>query len=243
MLRPPDRLGIERTGPGTFSIDVDGADVRTVCRADGRVQRPQHRARQRRQGQITITLKNVPWEDALRTMLRSANLDFVSEAGIIRVDDATKLRSEEVERDAAYAKQLETRAARDPGRQAQLRERRRAPGVAPGIAHRARRDPGRAPHQLLIVNDLSSNLDKVERMAVTLDSTTPQIEITAKLIDVDATALRDLGVQWNVGHLDPTLVEGPPFTPGLVPPGVNGKDPTQRGAPSRRRRSPTRSRA
>ena len=26
-------VGLERTGPGTFSIDVEGADIRTVCRA------------------------------------------------------------------------------------------------------------------------------------------------------------------------------------------------------------------
>jgi type IV pilus assembly protein PilQ len=225
-----DRLGIERTGPGTFSIDVDGADVRTVCRAVAEFSGRNIVLASGVKGEITITLKNVPWEDALRTMLRSANLDFVSEAGIIRVDDATKLRSEEVERDAAYAKQLETAPLEtrvvklNYANAAELQASLQGSLTKRGAILVERRTNS------LIVNDLSSNLDKVERMAVTLDSTTPQIEITAKLIDVDATALRDLGVQWNVGHLDPTLVEGPPFTPGLVPPGVNGKDPTQRGS-------------
>jgi protein transport protein HofQ len=50
----------------------------------------------------------------------------------------------------------------------------------------------------LIVSDLASNLDAVEKMALALDSTTPQIEITAKLVDVDAEALREIGVEWNV---------------------------------------------
>jgi type IV pilus assembly protein PilQ len=36
-------------------------------------------------------------------------------------------------------------------------------------------------------------------MAIELDSTTPQIEITAKLVDVDAEALRDIGIEWAVG--------------------------------------------
>ena len=40
-------------------------------------------------------------------------------------------------------------------------------------------------------------------MAQALDSTTPQIEITAKLVDVDAEALRGIGVNWNVSGLQP----------------------------------------
>jgi len=36
-------------------------------------------------------------------------------------------------------------------------------------------------------------------MASNLDSTTPQIEITAKLVDVNAEALRQMGIEWNVG--------------------------------------------
>jgi type IV pilus assembly protein PilQ len=36
-------------------------------------------------------------------------------------------------------------------------------------------------------------------MAQALDSTTPQIEITAKLVDVDVEALRGIGIEWNIG--------------------------------------------
>ena len=45
-------------------------------------------------------------------------------------------------------------------------------------------------------------------MAIELDSTTPQIEITAKLVDVDVEALRGLGIEWNVGSRDPGVLEG-----------------------------------
>jgi type IV pilus assembly protein PilQ len=51
----------------------------------------------------------------------------------------------------------------------------------------------------LIVADLPSSVDRIEKMAMDLDSTTPQIEITAKLVDVDVEALRDIGVLWKVG--------------------------------------------
>ncbi len=40
-------------------------------------------------------------------------------------------------------------------------------------------------------------------MATELDSTTPQIEITAKLVDVDSQSLRNLGVTWGATGLQP----------------------------------------
>jgi type IV pilus assembly protein PilQ len=43
---------------------------------------------------------------------------------------------------------------------------------------------------------------------VKLDSTTPQVEITAKLVDVDASALRDMGIEWNVSPATPEFFEG-----------------------------------
>jgi type IV pilus assembly protein PilQ len=61
----------------------------------------------------------------------------------------------------------------------------------------------------LIVTDLPGVGERVEKMAMDLDATTPQIEITAKLVDVDAEALRDLGIEWNVGPQESEF-----FTPG-----------------------------
>src|SRR5262249_22217044 len=39
----------------------------------------------------------------------------------------------------------------------------------------------------------------VSQMAAQLDSQTPQIEITAKLVDVDAAAIQSMGIEWNHG--------------------------------------------
>jgi len=55
----------------------------------------------------------------------------------------------------------------------------------------------------LIITDVPSGLDAIEKMAHDLDSTTPQVEITAKLVDVDAEALRQIGVQWQAGPFQP----------------------------------------
>src|SRR6185503_3364732 len=100
-------VGLERTGPNTFSIDVEGADIRTVCRAISEFSGRNIVVANMVKGEVTIVLHNVAWDDALRTVVRSLGLEYVDEDGILRVDEASKLRTEQTEREAAYAKQLE----------------------------------------------------------------------------------------------------------------------------------------
>src|SRR5262249_20202510 len=68
----------------------------------------------------------------------------------------------------------------------------------------------------LIVSDLPTNLESIARMAQALDSTTPQIEITGKLVDVDTEALRDIGIEWNIAPVTPEFWNGidDPLNPG-----------------------------
>jgi type IV pilus assembly protein PilQ len=56
---------------------------------------------------VRASLKNVGWEEALRTVLRADGLDYIEEGGIIRVDEASKLQTEMVDREAARAKAAE----------------------------------------------------------------------------------------------------------------------------------------
>src|SRR5213594_2706118 len=68
----------------------------------------------------------------------------------------------------------------------------------------------------IIITDLEDNVAKIEKMAQALDSTTPQIEITAKLVDVDAEALRGMGIEWNIAPATPEFWSGvdDPLNPG-----------------------------
>ncbi|HEY6867427.1 MAG TPA: type IV pilus secretin PilQ [Candidatus Eisenbacteria bacterium] len=197
------QVGLVKTGEGTFSIDVAGADVHTVMRAisqfagknivvDGDVK-----------GEVTISLKNVGWESALRTILRSRGLDYVEEGGIIRVDEASKLQAEATDREAARSRQmelipLETRILK-------LNYANASELIGPLQASLSRRGLIQAEKRTntLIVTDLPTIVDRVEKMATELDSSTPQIEITAKLVDVDKQFSRDLGITWGVTGLSP----------------------------------------
>src|SRR5207247_451929 len=54
----------------------------------------------------------------------------------------------------------------------------------------------------LIVTDIADRLDQVDAMVRNLDTRTPQVEIVARLVDVDVSSTRDLGIQWGVHNLD-----------------------------------------
>jgi type IV pilus assembly protein PilQ len=159
-------------------------------------------------GKVRVSLKNVAWQDALRTVLRSNGLDYVEENGILRVDQMQKLQAEAVERETSKAKQqeliaLETRVVKlNYANAAELTSALQGSLTKRGTVLVERRTNS------LIISDLPERVGPVEKMALDLDTATPQIEITAKLVDVDVEALRGLGVEWNIAPQKPEFWEG-----------------------------------
>ena len=193
------QVGLVRTGSGTFSIDVEGADIRSVLRAIAEFSGRNIVIGRDVTGRVKVTLHNVGWQEALRTILRTQGLDYVEEGGIIRVDDLQKLGQEEVERETARSKAadlmpLETRIVKLNYANAQeLMASLQGSLTKRGAILVEKRTNS------LIISDLPDNVERVGKMASQLDSATPQIEIIAKLVDVDESALRGLGIEWNVG--------------------------------------------
>jgi type IV pilus assembly protein PilQ len=192
-------VGMVRTGTGTFSLDVEGADIRTVLKAISEFSGRNIVMGSNVKASVRASLKNVGWEEALRTVLRADGLDYIEEGGIIRVDEASKLQTEMVDREAARAKAaevapLETRIVKlNFANATEL-----SASLQSSLTRRGSITVDKRTNSL-IVSDLPGSVDRIEKMAMDLDSTTPQIEITAKLVDVDVEALRDLGVLWKVG--------------------------------------------
>ena len=217
------QVGMVRTGSGTFSLDVEGADIRTVIRAIAEFSGKNIVVNPNVKATVKLSLKNVSWEDALRTTLRLSGLDYVEEGGIIRVDDAGKLVSEANEREAAKSRQrdlvpLETRIVK-------LNYANSGELVSPLQAGLSKRGTIQAEKRTnaLIITDLPEVVGKVSQMAMDLDTTTPQIEITAKLVDVDEEALRGLGIEWDIGAPSKYFV-GPNASTAHVPNPGPGQD-------------------
>ena len=224
-----ERVGLVRTGSGTFSLDVEGADIRTVIRAIAEFSGRNIVVGKDVKGTVKVSLRNVGWQEALRAVLRTNSLDYTDDNGVLRVDDMTKLQQEGVERDQARARQmelvpLETRVIKlNYANASEL-----AASLSGSLSKRGTIQTEKRTNSL-IVSDLSEYLDRLEKMSAELDSTTPQVEITAKLVDVDAEALRNLGIEWNVGPSDGDQAEF--FSSVPTPPGATfpqpGNDPEQ----------------
>lgn len=202
------QVGLTRTGSGSFNLDVNGADLRTVLRAISEFSGRNIVVAGNVKAIVSIQLRNVAWQDALKAVLRANGLDFVEDGSVVRVDEASKLNTEKVERETANARTLElvpleTRIVKLNYANASEMQ---AP-LQPALSKRGTIQVERRTNSL-IVTDLSSNLDNVVKMATDLDSTTPQIEITAKLVDVDASALRGMGIEWNIAPAKPEFWEG-----------------------------------
>jgi type IV pilus assembly protein PilQ len=202
------QVGLVRTGTGSFSIDVEGADLRTVLRAIAEFSGRNIIVGQNVKATVRVSLKNVAWQDALKAVLRSNGLDYVEDGTVIRVDEATKLNAEKVERETANARTqelvpLETRIVRLNYANA---GEMNGP-LGPALSKRGSIQVEKRTNSL-IITDLSSNLDAVVKMAMDLDSTTPQIEITAKLVDVDASATQSLGIEWGIAPSPPKFWDG-----------------------------------
>ncbi len=205
--------GVTRTGSGRMSLDVQGAEVRTVFRSIAEFSGRNIVVGKDVKGQVSLQLKDVPWREALNSVCRTQGLDVVEEGTVLRVDEASKLQSEVLARQQNEAQRetvapLDTRVVKVS--YAKADEVRNA--VQSVLTPRGKVEVDDRTNSL-IISDLAYKLDVAEAMAKQLDTSSPQIEIMAKLVDIDLSALRDLGVKWGVTNLDidhisnPTLVD------------------------------------
>jgi len=217
-------VGLVRTSTGSFSLDVDGADLRTVLRAIAEFSGRNIVLGNNARGVVRIQLKNVAWQDALKAVLRANGLDYVEDGSVIRVDEAAKLNAEKVERETANARTLELVPLET--RIVKLNYANAAELTTPLSSSLSKRGSVQVEKRTnsLIITDLPTNLDAVSQMALQLDSQTPQIEITAKLVDVDAQAINSIGIVWNHGIVQSQFIKDAngnsiPLRPAVSPSG------------------------
>jgi len=207
---PPQEVAFREPAQGTVSvtgvdekvsIDVQGAEIRTVLRSLQEYSGRNIVADQEVTGTVSVKLEDVPWREALQAILRAHKLDYVEEGGIIRVGIAEQLRTEQLARQEAERKAdellpLMTELVRvDFANAGEMQK-----AVAPVLSKRGHIEVDERTNSLL-VTDIEMNVGTARDLVRRLDAQTPQIEIIAKLVDVDASVARALGVQWGVNGL------------------------------------------
>jgi type IV pilus assembly protein PilQ len=217
--------GVTSTGGGRLSLDVQGAEIRTVLRSLSEFSGRNIVVGKDVKGQVSIQLRDVPWRDALTAVLRTHGLEYVEEGSILRVDTAEKLLSETLARETNEARRdevapMSTRVVHV--NYAQSDEIRTA--VQSVLSKRGAVEVDKRTNAL-IITDITAKLDAAEAMAKALDTTAPQIEIMAKLVDIDLSALKSLGIKWGVSDLDIDYLGNPDqYDPTTLEPPQIGVD-------------------
>lgn len=199
----PRPSGLERppTDPGPMSMDLEDADIRTVLRALAEYAGRNIVAGHDVQGTITVRLIDVPWQQALDIVLRTAGMAYVEEDGVIRVAPPGRLESEKLERQAAarqleMVEPLETRVyAIEFATAGEL-----AGPLGRMLSQRGTIEVDERTNSLL-VSDIGSRQERVIELIGVLDSPTPQVEIVARIVDIDRSLTEELGIDWRVSDL------------------------------------------
>jgi len=192
-----------RPGGGELiSLDVQGADINTVLRTLSEFSGHNIVTNKEVKGAVSVRLKNVPWRNALDIILRTQGLSYVEEQGILRVATAADLQNEEIDKQTAERKKEDLlplvvkRVKVDFANAGELKA-----SLEKMLTKRGHIEVDQRTNSLLIT-DIAEKTDAAERLAHELDSMTPQVEITAKMVDVDASVSRELGITWSLSDLD-----------------------------------------
>lgn len=184
-----------------ITIDVQEADIQTVIRSFSEFSGTNIVAGPEVEGKVTAHLSGVPWRQAMDIILKSHGFGYREEYGMIRVSTIDKLTKEELDVQAAERKRddllpLETRIiALSFSKATEVRD------ALKDILSQRGSIQVQAGVNALIVNDISKNVDKVAAMVADLDRKIRQVEIVAKLVDVDFDATREMGVRWDLLNL------------------------------------------
>jgi len=194
----PTTLAQQRRFAGRrIDLDLKDADIHNVLRFIADIGRVNVITSDDVKGSVTIRIKNVPWDQALETVLQSKGLGMVRSGNMIRVAPLEVLNKER-ELDIARRKAdlqlapLETRLI--PVNYAVAKELQArgkdllSPRGTLAVDERT---------NILIARDVAGNLDQIEELTRALDTQTPQVLIEARIVEATSRYLRDVGIQWG----------------------------------------------
>ncbi|MFW6200581.1 MAG: secretin N-terminal domain-containing protein, partial [Gemmatimonadota bacterium] len=139
-------------------------------------------------GDVTADIRDQPWDVALRTILEAQGLVAQeTESGIIRVDNIANLAEQE---------QVEPVVTR-PFRVSYATAGEIQNAIEPLLSERGSISVGQGTNSV-VVTDLPRIIEDVEALLEELDIRTPQVQIQAKIIFVNRTDLREMGIIWDL---------------------------------------------
>jgi len=172
------------------------------------------------QGNITLRLKDVPWDQALDIILKTKNLDKRRNGSVIWIAPVTELIKAEEDEAKALAQSVKLAPIQTEYIQLnytkvadvlKLLEDSRNPKGAE--ANRTTNTESLALESLLslrgsavadtrtntlIINDTANNIDKIRKMVDLLDVSIKQVMVEARIVRATTDFTKEMGVKWGI---------------------------------------------
>jgi type IV pilus assembly protein PilQ len=206
------RGGRQYTGH-PISLDFQGADLRAVLRVFAEESGLNIVIDPAVQGTVDVALKDVPWDQALEIILRANKLGYVIDGTIVRVAPLSALADEETQRRKLTDEQALAGELRVLTKTLSYAKAEELQALITKSALSSRGIVQVDPRtNTIIVSDLADRLALASDLIATLDKPQPQVEIEARIVEVDKNDARALGVQWGFNaRADPALGNTPPL--------------------------------
>lgn len=180
-----------------IDLDLKDADIHNVLRLISDVGHVNIVTADNVSGTVTIRMRNVPWDQALETVLQAKSYGMVRQGNMIRVAPLADLNKE---RELALARRkaemqlapIETRLIPVSYADAKDLQDRAKDMLSPrgSLAVDERTN-------VLIARDIAGNLNQIQELVTSLDTQTPQVLIEARIVEATSRYLRDVGIQWG----------------------------------------------
>lgn len=150
------------------------------------------------QGTVSLQLKNVPWKQALQTVLSSSELIMTQQGNVISVHSRAWQQAQQVQRLAEQEKRQQALPLKnrsivlhhaDATELAKAGEKLLSPRGTLTVDKRTNR---------VILRDDDTHLPLFDAWAREMDIPVGQVELTAHIVTINEKSLRELGVKWNL---------------------------------------------
>lgn len=155
-------------------------------------------------GDITLRLKNVPWDQALDIILKSKGLDQRTTGNVLMIAPASEIASREAE-ELESAKKVEDLS---PLITEFIQIEYRKASVMLDAIEKAKLISGRGfvmsddETNVLMVRDTAVAIKDIRRVLRKFDVEVEQVLVEARLVTARSTASEDLGIRWGFGYND-----------------------------------------
>ncbi len=180
-----------------ISIDLENADILTVLRALSEYAGVNIVAGKDVKGTVTVRLHNVPWRQALDIILKASGYAYREDPGVIRVDTADNLDKQDY--DLPTSSKIYKLEFANPDRMLSKITAMLSPKGKANVDERT---------NSVVVTEVEPLHGKIEQLVRLLDTPTPQVEIMAKVVDLDVSTSRGLGVDWTLKGLESRIIRG-----------------------------------